>query len=163
MTSTTEQAAEPADLGQSLGAVLRAYTLAARDVAADVPGGPRGYQILTVATGGACRNQAGIAEVLGIDRTVMTSLVDRLESAALVERRPDPADRRARQIVLTADGRRMLRRVADRIDDVERALLSPLTNDEAAELRRLLAKVSGSAEPGDSGVATAEACLEQNC
>lgn len=160
MTSATDRTDPSVDLGQALGAVLRAYTLAARDVASDVPGGPRGYQILAVATSGDCRNQAGVAEVLGIDRTVMTSLVDGLESAGLVERRPDPADRRARQIVLTAGGRRTLRRVSDRIDDVERDLLAPLTGQEATELRRLLAKVRGPAAPADSGVATVQACTE---
>ena len=40
----------------------------------------------------ACIDQARIAERLGLDRTVMTHLIDDLEEAGLVERRPDRAD-----------------------------------------------------------------------
>ena len=38
----------------------------------------------------------------------MTYLLDDLEKAGLIERRPDPADRRARRIAATASGRRLL-------------------------------------------------------
>src|SRR4051794_4660826 len=93
------------DLGWSLGTVLRAYAKAAGEAISDLPGGPRGYQVLWIAADGACRNQAAIAELLNIDRTVMTYLIDDLEKAGLVERKPDPTDRRARQIVVTDHGR----------------------------------------------------------
>ena len=40
-------------------------------------------------------NQGTLGQQLGIDRTVLTYLIDDLESLGLVERRPDPADRHA--------------------------------------------------------------------
>ena len=52
------------DLGWLLGTLLRAYLKGAADAVAELPGGPRGYQVLSIASGGACRNQAEIAEHL---------------------------------------------------------------------------------------------------
>jgi MarR family transcriptional regulator for hemolysin len=42
-----------------------------------------------------------LAQHLGIDRTAMTYLLDDLETAGLIERRPGPADWRARRVVAT--------------------------------------------------------------
>jgi DNA-binding MarR family transcriptional regulator len=145
MTDVTgaEPQAGSVDLGQALSALLRRYLEGARSVVDDVPGGPRGFQVLNVSGEGDCRNQATIATRLGIDRTVMTYLVDDLEQAGLVERRPDPADRRARQVMLTDRGRHVLTDSAERLAEVERIVLSGLTTDEAAVLRHLLVRAAG--------------------
>ena len=130
------------DLGQALGALLRRYLESARGVVDQLPGGPRGFQILSIAAEGVCSNQATIALRLGIDRTVMTYLVDDLEKAGMVTRRPDPADRRARQVVLTAKGEKTLSSASARIREVERNVLGALTDDEADVFRSLLARVT---------------------
>jgi DNA-binding MarR family transcriptional regulator len=49
-----------------------------------------------------------LASALGVGATTVTGIVDRLERRGLTERRPDPADRRVRRIVLTDEGRRLL-------------------------------------------------------
>lgn len=146
---------DPNDLGWLLGSLLRAYLKAAGDAVAELPGGPRGYQVLSIAAGGACRNQAGIAEHLGIDRTVMTYLLDDLEAARLLERKPDPEDRRSRQIVLTPKGRRRLAELTDRIAAVESGLLADLTPPEAGQLRELLSRAATGAT---QGVTAGEVC-----
>jgi len=46
-------------------------------------------------------NQGGLAELLEVEPITLCRMVDRLEEAALVERRRDPGDRRAWQIFLT--------------------------------------------------------------
>jgi len=51
--------------------------------------------VLVAAARGNARNQLALAQQLGVDRTVMTYLIDDLERAGYVERRPDPADRRS--------------------------------------------------------------------
>jgi len=130
------------DLGRALGSLLRRYLESARDVVDAVPGGPRGFQVLTIASEGECSNQATIAQRLGIDRTVMTYLVDDLERARLVTRRPDPADRRSRQVVLSAKGEQVLSSTSARIRDVERGVLGGLSDDEADLFRSLLARVT---------------------
>ena len=46
-------------------------------------------------------NQGGMADLLEVEPITLSRMIDRLEEANLVERRPDPADRRAWQIFLT--------------------------------------------------------------
>ncbi|MFE7773488.1 MarR family winged helix-turn-helix transcriptional regulator [Streptomyces sp. NPDC057445] len=83
---------------------MRAYRTVVASVLDDVPQGARGYRTLTVVVRGDQQNQLAPATYLGIDRTVMTYLIDDLVTAGLVERRLTPADRRRRKIVATARG-----------------------------------------------------------
>jgi DNA-binding MarR family transcriptional regulator len=46
-------------------------------------------------------NQASLAEQLEVEPITLSRLVDRMESAKLIERRPDPGDRRAYRLFLT--------------------------------------------------------------
>ena len=114
-----------------------------------------------IAADGSCRNQAGIAEHLRIDRTVMTYLIDDLEGARLIKRQPDPADRRSRQIVLTTKGSRTLADLTERIAEVERELLVALTAAEAGQLRALLARVATSVAAGGPGVGACSGADDQ--
>ena len=114
------------DLGWGLGVVFRAYVTAAHAAVADLPGGPRGYQVLSAAARSEVGSQLALAQYLGIDRTVMTYLLDDLEKAGLIERRPDPSDRRARRVVATAKGTALLVNLDERLRDAEAHLLAPL-------------------------------------
>lgn len=49
------------------------------------------------------QRQAALAERLGVEPMTMSALVDRLEAAGLLRRLPDPQDRRAKLIELTAE------------------------------------------------------------
>ena len=51
-------------------------------------------------------NQSALAAAFDLAPRTVTELVDILERDGLVERRPDPADRRARQVHLTPAGRK---------------------------------------------------------
>lgn len=137
------------DLGQALGALLRRYHEGATEAVRDLPGGPRGFNVLLTSSQGSCSNQAAIAQHLGIDRTVMTYLVDDLEQAGMVQRRPDPADRRARQVLLTDAGREVLAAATERIRAVEASVLGGLSDDDAQVLRRLLVSAAAGAPPID--------------
>ncbi|MGH6615604.1 MarR family winged helix-turn-helix transcriptional regulator [Sphingomonas sp.] len=46
-------------------------------------------------------NQGGLADILEVEPITLCRMIDRLEESGLVERRRDPADRRAWQIFLT--------------------------------------------------------------
>lgn len=141
------------DLGWGLGMIFRAYVKAADAAMADLPGGPRGYQVLSAAAQGTVASQLGLAQHLGIDRTVMTYLLDDLEAANLIERRPDPGDRRARRILATKTGRELLTSLNDRLRAAETRLLSPLGSKPARTFRaqvRLLATQLDSLDPPDS-------------
>src|SRR5690349_19029284 len=52
-----------------------------------------------------------LVEQLGLGRTAMTSVVDRLERRGWVERRPSPRDRRMALLVLTPTGRSLVREI----------------------------------------------------
>jgi DNA-binding MarR family transcriptional regulator len=135
-----------------LGVVLRAYAAAAHTAVADLPGGPRGYQILSAAAQGAVASQLALAQHLGVDRTVMTYLIDGLEAAKLIERRPDPADRRARRIVATQLGTELLATLDERLRAAEAHLLAPLDLETRETFRaqvRLLATRADALESPD--------------
>jgi DNA-binding MarR family transcriptional regulator len=130
------------DLGWALGTVMRSYLRAAGEAVADLPGGPRGYQVLSVAACGEAQSQLKMAQHLGVDRTVMTYLLDDLENAGLIERKPDPSDRRARRIVLTEAGRTRMCELERQLREVEAALLQPLEPAEREVLRELLRRLA---------------------
>jgi MarR family transcriptional regulator, transcriptional regulator for hemolysin len=82
--------------------------------------------------------QQELAAALGIDRSTMVSLVDRLEAAGLARRRPSATDRRAREIAITPKGRRVLQRARDLAARVEDEVLAGLAADERRQLVALL-------------------------
>src|SRR6202035_5417513 len=138
------------DLGWGLGTVFRAYVAAAHAAVADLPGGPRGYQVLSAAAQGVVGSQLSLAQHLGVDRTVMTYLLDDLESAGLIERRPDPADRRARRIAATPCGRTCLTHLDERLRAAEEQLLSGLdTGQDRQVFRALLRRLALHASAGE--------------
>src|ERR1700710_1182735 len=143
MAKVTEERVDvtSVDFGQALGTLFRKYLAKAGAAVSDLPGGPRGFQVMSIAAVSACGNQAKIAERLGLDRTVMTYLIDDLEKAGLVERRPDPADRRARQVLLTAKGKQSHRHGPTRIEQVEPPVLAGLSDEDADHFRELLMRV----------------------
>ena len=57
--------------------------------------------------------QSDLAEILDIQPITLTRLVDRLCDNGLIERRPDPNDRRAKRLYLTPAARPLLDRIAD--------------------------------------------------
>lgn len=65
--------------------------------------GPLSFQLWAPRRGDQ-QNQLALATYMGIDRTVMTYVIDDLVTAGLVERRPNPADRHRRKIVAAARG-----------------------------------------------------------
>lgn len=76
----------------------------------------------------------------------MGELVDELEHLGYVRRRPDPADRRAKLIVLTARGRACVAAAVSTIEGLETEIAAILGVRGHRELRRLLAMLLGSAD-----------------
>lgn len=131
------------DFGAALGTLLRSYTNRVGPKLGDFPHGARGYQTLSEVLSGHLPSQAALAARLGIDRTMMTYLIDDLVDAGLVERRPDPDDRRRRRIVATDQGREAIAKLCIQVTEAEDAALEGLDDDERTLFRRLLDKASG--------------------
>jgi DNA-binding MarR family transcriptional regulator len=94
---------------------------------------------------GAIQQELGSA--MGIDPSTMVALVDDLERAGLAKRRPRPTDRRAREVVITAKGRRLRERGRRLAGQVEDEVLQGLTAAERRQLIGLLRQALGSAPP----------------
>lgn len=130
------------ELGWSVQAMSQGFSRIATGAVADVPGGPRGYQVLVAITTEDPTSQLVLAQRLGIDKTAMTYVIDALEGASLVERRPDPRDRRIRQVLSTDQGRAALTSARAALRDVEGILMRALSAEEQTQLRHLLARVA---------------------
>jgi DNA-binding MarR family transcriptional regulator len=98
---------------------------------------------------GNCRREGGqapltpaaLADRTGVTRATITGLVDTLERAGLVTRKPHANDRRMTSIALTSKGDRLLRRILPAHFRRMAWLMSPLAESERKTLVRLLTKV----------------------
>jgi DNA-binding MarR family transcriptional regulator len=105
-----------------------------------------GYEVLVRLCGEGASQVELVAE-LDLDKSKVMRVVDELEAAGLVERRPDPADRRRHALVVTAAGRTAREAVAGELDRIERELFDRLPDaDRAATRRGLAALVAALAE-----------------
>ena len=77
----------------------------------------------------------------------LTARLDRLERAGLLERRPDPEDRRGRTLFLTKEGKRLLPLLVEQLLEIENELLAVLPPTARARLSKDLARVLSAAEP----------------
>ena len=137
-----EAAGIETELGWALPAVYQGFSRLATGAVAAVPAGPRGYQVLVAITTEKPSSQLALAQRLGIDKTQMTYVVDALEAGGFAERRPDPGDRRARQVLPTAIGRDLLDAARSALRGAEADLMQHLSETEQTQLRRLLARVA---------------------
>lgn len=112
----------------------------------------RDWLVLTVLADGAARTQLDVARLLGIDKTTLTALLDRLEKSGMVVRRADPADRRARIPEATEAGRTTWAAVSRARDEVERSLLGDLPADQVRQFREALVRLAGAEGLDLSGV-----------
>lgn len=102
---------------------------------------PRWMGVLeTLSTQGpVCQQEIG--ERLGVDRTSMVQLIDRMETAGLVVREVNPGNRRAYLLILTPKGKETLAAGSRIIEETQAQFLSPLSGTEQDELRALLIKL----------------------
>lgn len=102
---------------------------------------PREFALLrTVATSEGVTQQA-IAEQMRVAPSRMVAFVDSLEQRGLIERRPNPDDRRARALFVTPEGRELLGQAFAVAVEHERRLTSGLSDSEREQLLDLLGRV----------------------
>lgn len=105
--------------------------------------GARGYHYRLLATleefGPA--SQAALGRRSGIHLSDMVTAINELADRALVERVPDPSDRRRNIISLTTAGKRQLRRLEKRLAETQDELLAPLSPEERQRLTELLSRL----------------------
>ncbi|MGQ0662365.1 MAG: MarR family winged helix-turn-helix transcriptional regulator [Pseudomonadota bacterium] len=106
----------------------------------DVTPGQFGALVLIAANRGLSQTELGRA--LGIDRSSVVPLVDRLQRHGLVRRGPCARDRRAHALELSEAGRALLDRLGVRVQAHERRILARLLPAERRALMALLARVA---------------------
>jgi len=84
---------------------------------------------------------AELGERLRLDSATMTGLLDRLGKAGLVERRPDPRDRRTQHVFLTGQGRALEEPLDREMDALNAAILGRFSPADAERLWTLLAQL----------------------
>ena len=130
------------DLGDAFGAVarrLRTASMASLSAWDVTPSQMRAVRVLTAHDGGVRSSE--LAQLLRIAPRSATEVVDALEAKNLVQRSPDPTDRRATLVSLTPRG-------VELTDEVRRArgleserLFERLTATDRAHLARILRRL----------------------
>jgi DNA-binding MarR family transcriptional regulator len=149
VSQTTPEAADaskrPTELTNRIGYLLKHAQLRFQEIQRDALAplsldGRLLAVLVTAAHAGPCQ-QLRLAGKLEVDRSTMVDLVDRLETAGFVERRPDPDDRRARLIHLTPRGRKALTAGIEASDEVEAQFLAALSATDQRTFRRALSSL----------------------
>lgn len=91
-----------------------------------------------------------LSRSLLVSSGTMTHQIDQLEEAGLVQRLPDPSDRRSSLVTLTGAGRERIDRALLANAEDERAALAALSPGDRAGLERLLRKLLRSLEDEDA-------------
>ena len=86
-------------------------------------------------------SQADLGRRSGIHLSDLVATINELADQHLVERAPDPADRRRNIITITPAGRRQLRRLDKQLTRIQDELLAALSPDERDQLAALLRRV----------------------
>jgi DNA-binding MarR family transcriptional regulator len=100
-----------------------------------------GYIVLVTLDGSPIRTQAALAAAIGADKTRIIRDLDELQDRGLIERLPDPDDRRVRLLAITEEGRAVKDAVQAEIQRGEERWLGELSAEERRTFLRVLARL----------------------
>ncbi|XVQ10953.1 MarR family winged helix-turn-helix transcriptional regulator [Spirillospora sp. CA-255316] len=105
--------------------------------------GVRGYhyRLLAALEEFGPSSQADLGRSTGIDRSDVVAALNEMAAKNLIERSPDPDDRRRNIITLTQAGSRHLKELDGVVAEIQDDLLTPLTPAERATLTDLLSRM----------------------
>jgi DNA-binding MarR family transcriptional regulator len=90
-------------------------------------------------------SQARLAELTDMEPMMMVRILDRMEADRLLERRPDPADRRARRLYLTSKAKPLLDEVWRLADATRNEMFAGVPRAERDAFMRILESVHDNA------------------
>jgi len=122
------------------------------ETCADLNITPVQYGILTILGAGESYEQVTLGEELGIDRSTLSNVIERLESRKLVRRQVSKGDARAKSVSITAKGRKCLENAQAQVESVQEQLVSTLPPGERDRFIRNLRRLVEAAN--DSGRTT---------
>ena len=134
----------PSFLLKRLGFAIKERTMAAFE---ERGANPYQHGILCSLSESQAETQSQIADALGYDRSWLVGLLDELEEEGLIERKPDPADRRRNVVTLKPEGKARLLEFREITKQVEDEFLAPLSKAERQQLHELLLKLAEHHDP----------------
>ncbi len=96
------------------------------------------FRILTALAAQSGLSMGHLAELVLVDSTTLTKIIDRMVVEALVYRGPDPKDRRKVLIYLASKGAALHTRLGQIVGDQQRQIIDRLRGDKAETLKELL-------------------------
>jgi MarR family transcriptional regulator for hemolysin len=132
-------------LGRHLASVSRAVSRAFDEVLAEAGGSLPVWLVLISLKSGTWASQRELAEAVGVQGATLTHHLNTMESAALVTRRRDPANRRLHLVELTPAGDALFLRLRDAATAFDRRLRAGLTEAEVSQLDTLLTRLRDNA------------------
>ena len=104
---------------------------------------PQALSLFVLAEQGQPISATRLVEHLGLGRTAMTSVVDRLERNGWVQRRPSPVDRRTADLVLTESGQALVEEIRPALKALTEAFFAGFRPRELERLSADLARLRG--------------------
>jgi MarR family transcriptional regulator for hemolysin len=143
-------------LGRHLASVSRAVSRAFDEVLAEAGGSLPVWLVLISLKSGSRASQRELAGAVGVQGATLTHHLNTMESAGLVTRRRDPANRRLHLVELTPAGDALFLRLRDAATAFDQRLRAGLTEAEVSQLGALLTRLRDNAAGpgtgnGDSG------------
>lgn len=102
------------------------------------------FRILVLVRDNPGLNQSRLAAAVGIDRSTLVPILNKLGKLGLIERRPSRNDGRAHSVHLTFEGASTVGRMEDLVDQHEQEIAKALTKRERTQLIGLLRKLVSS-------------------
>jgi DNA-binding MarR family transcriptional regulator len=99
------------------------------------------WRVLTMLRRHEGINQGGLAELVEVEPITLCRMVDRLQEAGLMERRADPADRRAWRLHLTDKARALLEEMRPMAFSLFDDAMTGLDPAERSDLFRMLERI----------------------
>ena len=99
---------------------------------------PSQYSVLSCLWGRSHATPKQLAEILGIETSTVSGLLDRLQKNGLIDRIVNSEDRREVQVIATQKGRDLEKPVTVIIDDMNKEVLKTFTQDEIDKLKSML-------------------------
>jgi DNA-binding MarR family transcriptional regulator len=99
---------------------------------------PRQFEILGLLHDNGALPQGELMRAMGIDPSILVTLLNPLEADDLVTRERDPDDRRRHVVSLTSVGKRRLDKASEAQKEAENDLFASLSRDQREQLRGLL-------------------------
>jgi DNA-binding MarR family transcriptional regulator len=87
-------------------------------------------------------DQATIAGLIAYDRATIGGVIDRLEARELVSRSVNKRDRRAKELMLTEEGKTTLQAMMPVVEKLQADMLAGLSETEQVEFLRLAGKMA---------------------